>query len=152
MERIRRHRRGLAIAVGAIALLVWSIDDPLRDFTENHAAIAEGARDPRLRPREFDLPVPQLAGAIEQAARRIRGWEYVGDAESGSATVLLFVHTTRVWGFVDDVTLRLEDVDGRTVVTGESRSRSELGDLGRNPRNLRRILSELELVLARERG
>ena len=144
---IRRYRIPLTIVAAVLLYLVVAIDHPLRDFTTNHAEIAEDSTDQRLRPRVYDLTIPEVVEAIEQAALRISNWEYVGDAGVGDVTQILFVRTSRVWRFKDDVTLKLETRDGRTVVTGESRSRVGVGDLGQNPRNLHRILSELDTVL-----
>ena len=47
----------------------------------------------------------------------------------------------------DDIIIRIEDRGERCRVTGESRSRTSFGDLGQNPRNLRRIVTELFVVL-----
>lgn len=146
-------RRGryvtLALIVVILALGIWmAMNDPLRDLTTNHAELTDDARDPRMRPRTYERPAADVVAAARTAAGRIGNWEYVGDAESDGVTRLLFVRTSRLWKFKDDVTLRVEDLGGgRSRVTGESRSRVGKGDLGQNPRNLRRILGELELVL-----
>ena len=147
-QRLRRHRLLLIVAALLLVGLVVAIDDPLRDFTMNYAEIAEGADDETLRPLIVDRPADATIVVVEQAARRIRNWAFVGHAASGDTTLILFVRTSRVWRFKDDVTLRVREIDeGRSIVTGESRSRVGFGDLGQNPRNLRRILAELRTVL-----
>ena len=53
----------------------------------------------------------------------------------------------RPFGLHDDVTLRIRDVGARRIVGGRSVSRLHIGDLGRNPRNLRKLLAEIDAVL-----
>jgi hypothetical protein len=129
-----------------LALYV-AIDDPARDFTSNFARISDTAGDPRLRTREYAISAHELAAAIELAARRITNWEYIGTAGVDGRTTIVFERTSRMWKLKDDVILRVEQVDDRVRLTGESRSRLDYGDLGQNPRNLRRILTELDSVL-----
>jgi hypothetical protein len=146
-----RHKRPWlrwALAGFVVLALVLVIDDPARDFTSNHAVISESAKDPRLRPREYELPAADLVPAILDAAGRISNWEYVGTAGVDGRTNVVFERTSRLFKLKDDVILRVEEQGQRSRLTGESRSRLEYGDLGQNPRNLRRILSELDTVLA----
>lgn len=147
---MKRRRMWILVSAAAIAALalVVAIDDPVRDFTTNHANISETAKDPELRPREYEMAVPVLAEAVERAARRISNWEYIGTAGVEGATLVVFERTSRVWKLKDDVIIRIEKRGGRSRLTGESSSRTSFGDLGQNPRNLRRILAELDVVLA----
>jgi uncharacterized protein (DUF1499 family) len=147
--RIRRRRRWIpwTIATIVVLVLIVAIDDPLRDFTTNHAAIAEDAEDPALRPLVFDRPAAELIEATQRAARRIKTWEYIGTARIDNASTIVFERTGRVTRITDDIIIRVEDLGQRCRLTGESRSRIGLGDLGQNPRNLRRILTELAVVL-----
>jgi hypothetical protein len=135
------------IVLGALLLFVLSVDDWGRDLTSHEAAISNLALDESLRPLASNRATADVAEAVRWAAKRIRNWEYVGEAEDGDATLLLFVRTNRLLRIKDDVTIRIEDRDGLRVVTGESISRLPVGDLGRNPRNLRRFLTELRAVL-----
>jgi hypothetical protein len=129
-----------------LALFV-AIDDPKRDFTENHAAIEDSASDPLLRPMIFDRPALELVEATRDAAARIKNWDYIGTAVIGNASTVVFERTSRVLRLKDDIIIRVEDLGPRCRVTGESKSRLGLGDLGQNPRNLRRIVTELFVVL-----
>ena len=139
----------LATVVVLIAAFLFGyVDDWSRDFTTNEASIAHDSPDPALRPLESTRSVADLIEAVRRAASRIRNWEYVGDAGDGNTTRVLFVRTSRIWRFKDDVVIRIEDLGERCVVTGESRSRFGFGDLGQNPRTLRRFLTELRDVLA----
>jgi hypothetical protein len=61
---------------------------------------------------------------------------------------ILFVRTHRLLRLRDDIVIRIEDLGERRQITGVSRSRFDaVGDLGGNPRNLRRFLIEFRDVL-----
>jgi len=135
----------IALAV-AVFLFVF-VEDWGRDFTGWQASVEHGATDPDLRPLVSDRPVDQMLEGVKMAASRIRNWEYIGDAVDGKTTQVFFVRTNRLLRVKDDVTIRIEDSGKGTLVSGDSRARLHLGDLGRNPRNLRRFMSELGIVL-----
>lgn len=147
--RFKRRRRWILpslAAAGLLALFV-TIDDWSRDFTTNYFVMTETARDPALRPILFERPSGEVVVAVQEAALRIKNWELVGTVKMDDTTMIAFERTSRVLRFKDDIIVRVEDLGNRCRVGGESRSRREHGDLGQNPRNLRRILSELQTVL-----
>ncbi len=147
--RFKRRRRWVLpsiVAVGLVGLGV-TIDDWSRDFTTNYAVLTETSADPDLRPVVFERPADEVVGAIQEAADRIKNWEFIGAAQMDNSTMVVFERTSRVWRFKDDIVLRVEDQGDRCRLGGESRSRIGYGDLGQNPRNLRRILAELRIVL-----
>lgn len=149
MVRVRHRRHWLlwtAAATGVLALLIV-IDDPTRDFTTNHARIAEDSEDSSLRPLVVERSPAELVEATRRAARRIKNWEYVGTARFDGATTVVFERTGRILRSKDDIMIRVTDFGDRCRLTGESRSRRPYGDLGQNPRNLRRILAEIERQL-----
>jgi hypothetical protein len=143
----RRRTRWLIGGAAAVFLLAVTIDDWGRDLTENFAAISDDAPQPDLRPFVSRRSSAELAEAVRWAARRIKDWEYVGESTVDEATTLLFVRQGRVLRFTDDVIVRIEDRGAERVLTATSKARSSWGDLGRNPRNLRRLLTELQDVL-----
>jgi uncharacterized protein (DUF1499 family) len=53
--------------------------------------------------------------------------------------ILHVTRRTRVFRFVDDITIQLTEEAGGTRVDAESKSRFGKGDLGQNPRNLREL-------------
>ena len=61
------------------------------------------------------------------------------------------MHTTRLLGFEDDVTVTVEAHGAGSLVNMRSRSRVGRGDFGQNARNIRELQSALEsrLELAR---
>jgi uncharacterized protein (DUF1499 family) len=145
--RSRNFYRWIVIAIACVLFLFFYIDDWSRDFSTNHAEISSLSTDPSLQPFESTRSKAELIEGVTWAAHRIRSWEYVGEAGDGKTTRLIFVQTHRLLRFKDDITVAIEDQGNRRVITAESRSRLDWGDLGRNPRNLRRLLDELSGVL-----
>jgi len=146
--RTRKRLKLAAVPAGLLAIVALQVDDWGRDLRSHEAAIHEGATDARLRPLRSERPTDQLVLAVRAAAKRIRDWEYTGEARDGGTVSILFVRTLRLLRIQDDIVIRIEDRGDHRLVTGISTSRLELADLGRNPRNLRRLLSELRAVLA----
>jgi len=145
-----RHVRWLIGLAVLLLLLALRIDDWSRDFTANFAEVsadAPGSADPA--PLTSERSIPELVVAVRWAARRIGGFQYVGDSFEDDAATVLFSVTSPLLRLKDDVVVHIVDRDGRRVVTASSGSRSPLpiGDLGRNPRNLRRLYTELHDVL-----
>ena len=151
--RFKRRRRWIFPSIVALSLLalIVTIDDWSRDFTTNYSVMTETAEDPDLRPVVFERPADEVVDAIQEAADRIKSWEFIGAAQVDRSTMVVLERTSRIWRFKDDIILRVEDLGLRCRLGGESRSRIGYGDLGQNPRNLRRILAELRTVLD-ERG
>ena len=148
-----RRRRAITIAVLFLAWFVLTVDDWGRDLTGYSATIADGASDPALRPLRRPETTRSLVVAAEWAGRRILDWEYIGTAGGdGNTTFVTFVRTHRLLRIRDDIRVRIEDRGNERVITGESTSRFHMGDLGRNPRNLKRWMAELRDVLGGARG
>ena len=143
----RRRRNRILIAVALLALLALSIDDWGRDLSEHEAVTTVDAADPGLRPFESRRTVGELVEALRFAGARIGNWDYVGTVADDSRTIVNFVATHRLLRVKQDITVLVEDLGNRRVVTAASTSRLALPDLGRNPANLRRILVELRAVL-----
>ena len=144
----RKQRiRWLIGAAVVVCLFVLTIDDWGRDFTGTFAEISDDAPQGDLRPFASRRSADELTQAVRWAALRIKNWEYVGDTKVDETRTLLFVRTSRILRFKDDIVVRIEDRGSERVVTAASKSRSSLGDLGRNPRNLRRLIEEVRDVL-----
>jgi uncharacterized protein (DUF1499 family) len=153
MREIKRRKKKnpytIPVIIAALlALFLFGyIDDWSRDFTRNHAAISPEAMDEALRPLVSSLSTADLVEAAKRAAGRIRTWEHIGEAAEGNTTLVLFVRTSRIWRFKDDIIIVIENLGSERLVSGKSASRIGIGDLGQNPRNLRRFLSEFRAVL-----
>lgn len=152
MRRGQTRNRPVVVSAAVIAALLLFlflyIDDWSRDFTSSEAFIASDAKDPALHPLRSERSSAELVDGVRAAAGRIRNWEYVGEASDGNMARVIFVRTSRLARLKDDIVIRIEDLGERRQVSGESRSRFRvIGDLGGNPRNLRRFLAELRDVL-----
>jgi hypothetical protein len=144
----RRSWFKLAATAGAVLLfLAFYIENWGRDFTAHEASLTADASDELLRPLIVTRPSDEMTAAVKMAARRIRNWEFAGEATDGDATVLYYVRQNRLLRIRDDVVVKIENRGSSRVVHATSRGRLHVGDLGRNPRNLRRFMSELRVVL-----
>jgi uncharacterized protein (DUF1499 family) len=102
-------------------------------FTRNWADTDEG-RHPDLRPPELPLPPDRALARVREAVGALPRWRVEGVDEA--ARVVRATRRTRLWKFVDDVTVRLEPAAGGTRLHARSQSRVGKGDLGQNRRNL----------------
>lgn len=125
------------------------MENILRGLTTNHARWDVDAKDAELRPivttASADTIVDRIANWTSDQSR----WSLVDRTDTDDArTLIRLQRKTAVFGFVDDITLRImpsaADDDG-CLIDAESQSRIGKGDLGQNRRNLR----ELHRVLTR---
>ena len=138
----------LAVVLLAVyPILAFQIDDWSRDLTTNHAETSLDAGDQALRPLSSDRSVDETAAAIQRAADTLPRWTFEGRTDEGGVATLYFVRATRLLGFKDDITLRVEPAAGGAVIHGTSQSRVGKGDLGQNPRNLKEILAAVQQQL-----
>ncbi len=126
----------LALLTGAAAALTWPrINDVETGRTPAY---------PDLQPRRYVADV----GRVSEAARGLLGslprWRLVGGGSGPGGAELQAVHTTRLWRFEDDVTVRIRRQNGQTVVSVRSRSRVGQWDFGQNARNVRAFLEALD--------
>lgn len=145
-EKQRRWTRAIPVVL-LLALFLWSIEDWSRDFVAYEASISDRAA-PELQPLRSMRSADELSLAVQAAGRRIMNWEFIGETRDADTRVLLFLRTGRLTRVRDDIVIRIEDRSNERVIYGDSRSRLHLGDLGRNPRSLKRLLHELNAVLA----
>jgi uncharacterized protein (DUF1499 family) len=110
----------------------------LRRWLTKKIADTDGPTHSDLAPLDLPLPpaevLPRLIGLIGRLPR----WAVV----SVAGTTIQATHRTRLWRFLDDVTLRLDETSTGTRLHARSQSRIGKGDFGQNRRNL------LELVMA----
>jgi uncharacterized protein (DUF1499 family) len=97
--------------------------------------------DPALTPPELPLPMAEALARVEAAVRSLARWQ-VGKVDPASG-VLTATRRTRLFRFVDDVTVRLEPTAGGTRVHARSQSRVGKGDLSQNRRNLLELFAAL---------
>lgn len=113
-----------------------------RGSGRNFAATSPAAEDARLRPRVLPLPVAPAADRVAGAIAGLRGWRVIGRRDG----VVQATRTTRIFHFVDDVSILLEPAAGGTAVSARSASRIGRGDFGQNRRNLAELWQALGLT------
>ncbi|MBI2080324.1 MAG: DUF1499 domain-containing protein [candidate division NC10 bacterium] len=100
---------------------------------------------PALQPLTVALPAGRVFNVALAVARTLPRWTVV---KADPATGLIEAEArTRLWRFVDDVTIRVAAKAGRTTVSVISASRVGRGDLGQNARNIRAFLGALRRAL-----
>jgi hypothetical protein len=113
-------------------------------LTRNRAQTHPRHSDPSLRGRTYAIPYALVwAEATAMAGGELRGWTLLeADEDLG---VFKAEAKTMVFGFVDDVQLRISlDENAQTRVDMTSESRKGNGDLGMNARRIRKFLSSLD--------
>ena len=132
----------------SIACLAWQIDDWSRDFVQNRAATSADAANAALRPIKADVPPGQVARLIEEVVDDLRGWQIESQSESETRIQFMLTRTSRLFRFVDNVTVRIEPTADGCVINATSQSRVGKGDLGQNPRNIAELFSAIRKRLA----
>jgi uncharacterized protein (DUF1499 family) len=112
----------------------------LRWFTRNWADTDEPG-DPTLAPLDLPLPPAEALSRVEAAVVTLPRWRV--EAADPAGGTLRATRRTRLWGFIDDVTVRLEPLVGGTRVHARSQSRVGAADFGQNRRNLLELLGAL---------
>jgi uncharacterized protein (DUF1499 family) len=112
----------------------------LRWFTRNWADTDEPGV-PALAPVDLPLPPREALARIEAAVRTLPRWRVESvDAAGGT---LKATRSTRLWRFVDDVTVRVEALPPGSRVHARSQSRVGAADFGQNRRNLLELFRAL---------
>lgn len=101
---------------------------------------------PDVQPLTVALPAGRVFNAALAVARALPRWTVV--RADPTAGLIEAEARTRLWRFVDDVTIRIAAKGGHTTVSVLSASRVGRGDLGQNARNIRAFLDALRRALA----
>ncbi len=129
--------------LGAVALLkAWPVLNAVE--TGNTPAY------PDLLPRRYQEGKARVFDAALHAVDQLPRWQMTSyRPEQGEIKIEA---RTRLLRFVDDVTVRVKEQNGMTVVNIRSASRVGRGDFGQNARNVRSFFEELDRqVLSGER-
>ena len=102
---------------------------------------------PDLRPRDYAAGEEAVMKAAKRCLERLPRWSFVGAGSGPAGSEVRALHATRVFGFKDDVTIRIRREGERTRVSVRSRSRVGAWDFGQNARNVRELLGELDRSL-----
>jgi uncharacterized protein (DUF1499 family) len=140
MKRLLLWLVALALAAAALwAVTAWPrLNDVETGRTPEY---------PDLQPRTYSASPPRVGEAVRESVSQMPRWTVVGSGEGPAGTVVSAVHKTPVFGFEDDVTVRITREGGKTVVRVQSRSRVGAWDFGQNARNIRELLAALDSEL-----
>lgn len=138
-----------AAAVAFVALLVLPILSGVGIVVFwpliNRAETGKTPEYPDLQLLTVALPPSRVFEAALAVARSLPRWTVVkADPATG---VIEAEARTRLWRFVDDVTIRIAGQGWRSTVSVLSASRVGKGDLGQNARNIRAFLDALRRAL-----
>lgn len=98
--------------------------------------------DPSLTPVDVPVASAEVLDRIKGIVRGLQLWRLESiDPQAGT---LMATRTTRLFRFVDDITVRLEPTPTGTRVHARSKSRVGTGDFGQNRRNLLELLTPLK--------
>jgi uncharacterized protein (DUF1499 family) len=113
----------------------------LRWFTKNWA----NTHDPShwdLAPVVVPLDPGAAAELVHKAVAALPRWR----VESEAPGEFMLTRRTRLFGFVDDVTVTLKPAGPGTMIHAASKSRVGLGDLGQNRRNILELWAAVRTV------
>lgn len=137
----------LIVTLLILGTIAAQIDDWGRDWTTNYAELSEEAEHPDLRPLTLEMDLDAAQALILDWVQSQSHWDVLDDetadseqSDPAAGTLLRLTRSTKLFRFVDDITVRLTAVDGGKVsLHAESQSRLGKGDLGQNPRNLKEL-------------
>lgn len=112
----------------------------LRWFTHNWADTDEPSH-PDITPLELSMSPTEAFAHVEATIRHLSRWQ-VEQVEPDTATIRA-TRRSRLFRFVDDVTIRIEPVGDKSRIHARSQSRLGKGDLGQNRRNLIELFQSL---------
>ena len=92
---------------------------------------------PSVRTLSSSLPKPAAVARAAQLAENL-GWQVVNvNAEAG---IVEATDTTKLWGFKDDIVVRVTDTDAGSLIDLRSVSRIGISDLGANAKRITAFL------------
>lgn len=95
-----------------------------------------------LHPARLSAPPADAFPRVLEVATAMPSWTVIAsDPSSGTIEAVV---TTTVFGFQDDVAIRVRPADGGSVVDVRSKSRDGKGDLGVNANRIRDFVARLE--------
>ena len=116
------------------------------DYVGGDVAAQQVAAFPDLTTYVSPLPGSTVFAAAEQAANEM-GWDIAAVAPAEGR--IEATATTRIFGFKDDVVIRIQPtMDGTTIVDVRSASRVGGGDLGANAARIQAFLAALQQAIS----
>jgi uncharacterized protein (DUF1499 family) len=138
------RRKSLMVVGGVVGLgLACAAWINRRLFTVNDVTTGASTAYPRLTPRVYYAGADDIVATTRTAIEALPRWRVV-HSDPEKRTVDAEVETP-VGGFLDDVTVLVEQVDAdRARVIIRSRSRQGKGDLGQNAVHIRELQTEMD--------
>ena len=128
--------------VSVIAKTPISLTAPKHDQTVGDSGALgdlQLAAYPNVKTHVSSLSVAEALGKAEQVAKGM-GWEIVNiDVNKG---ILEATETTLLWGFKDDIIVRVAEQGGQTLVDLRSVSRIGRSDLGVNAARIEKFIEQ----------
>lgn len=126
---------GSTVVLGAVTMLkIWP--------TINIVETGKTPEYPDVVPRQYPASKDRVFDAALHAVSRMPRWTLVSTRPAQGE--IRVEATTRLFRFVDDVTIRCAEQNGVTVVNVRSASRVGRGDFGQNARNIRAFFDALD--------
>ena len=132
---------GVIVLLGA-ALLVLFRTWPVINIVET----GRTPEYPDVMPRLYPAEPGRVFDAALHAINAMPRWTLVLSQEDSGE--IRAERKSRLWRFVDDVTIRVKENGAVTVVEARSASRVGRGDFGQNARNIRALFQELDRQMA----
>jgi uncharacterized protein (DUF1499 family) len=130
---------GLAVIAVVAAAVTWP-----------RINVVETGRTPEypdLVPRSFRASPERVVDAAEASLAELPRWSLKGTASGAMGFALQAERRTRVFRFVDEVTIRVKPAGEGSEVSVRSASRLGKWDFGQNARNVRELLAALDARL-----
>ena len=124
------RKAALGVAVVIIAIAAYSSGMKLSWFTNNIAQTGE-----EIPPLRMTVAPDEVVTKIVAAIAKMERWK----VEKVEGNVIHATRTTKLMGFVDDITLTVEADGTGSLVHARSASRVGIGDFGQNERNIREL-------------
>jgi uncharacterized protein (DUF1499 family) len=102
---------------------------------------------PDLVPRSYAAPPERVVEVAEATVSELPRWSLQGSGSGPAGFALQAERRTRVFRFVDDVTIRVKPEGAGSHVSVRSASRVGQWDFGQNARNVRELLAALDARL-----
>ncbi len=126
---------GGLVLLGGIALLrAWPVI--------NSVETGRTPEYPDIQPRRYQERKERVYEAARRAVEQLPRWVLV--SQNPEQAVIKAEVTSRLFRFVDDVQISIEEKDGSVLVNVRSASRVGKGDFGQNARHIRSLFEELD--------
>jgi hypothetical protein len=120
-----------------MSLKVW--------LTQNVYVTSPRDADPFFRPRKYNLPKNEVIQAVKETVNALSGWKFEEHKEIQGR-----IRANHRWfiGLGEEVNVYVvQGVDGITTMEITSQSKAGKGDWGQNKRNVKNLLTALDLKI-----